>query len=142
MRREPVRRCTIPGISGIDGLPRGKTGPNRRSRVNAVQPDQVQHRKTRRYRRYPFHRVVQLRDRTGDNLHTLDLCEGGVALRGDRPFGIGEAIEVVLLDGNVRVAGVVCYELQAEDGWRIGIRFVEPQPELLVVALSLTADLR
>ena len=103
--------------------------------------DRVQRQEARRYRRFPFRGVVQLQDRNGDKLRAFDLSVGGVGIHSDRPLGIGRTIEVVLLDGSMRVKGVVRYEIQNKGlGWRIGIRFVEPQPELLAVAMSLPFD--
>ena len=110
--------------------------------VNAVTVDQVQRKDTRRHRRFPFRGVVQLQGRYGETLHAFDLSVGGVGIYSDRALGIARTIEVVLWDGSVRVRGVVRYELQTKGrGWRIGIQFAEPQPELLAVALSLPADL-
>jgi hypothetical protein len=92
----------------------------------------------RQHRRLPFRGAVHLQDRYGDVLRAFDLSEGGVGVHSDRPQGIGQRVEVVLLDGNVRVKGVIRYELQTQaHGWRIGIQFLQPQPELLAVALAL-----
>ena len=102
--------------------------------------DKGRNQEARHYFRFPFRGVVQLKDREGKKLRACDLSVGGIGILSDTRIGIGQTIEVVLLDGSVRVEGVVRYEVQTEGlGWRIGVQFFRPQPELIAVAIALHA---
>lgn len=97
----------------------------------------------RRNPRFTFRGVVHVRDCEGKKLRALDLSLGGIGIHSDGPLGIGRALEVVLLDGSVRVEGVIRYEVRTEGvGWRIGIQFLRPQPELVAVAVSIHAEVK
>jgi hypothetical protein len=106
--------------------------------MSAVAHDPQRPGEARRFRRYPFPGVVRLNERPEQALRACDLSASGVGLHSREPLGVGRTVEVVLLDSSVRIKGVVRHEAPAAAlGWRIGIEFAQPQPELLAVALSL-----
>lgn len=72
-------------------------------------------------------------------MEAVDLSVGGIGLIADLRTGQHRKLELVLLERSVSVEGVVRYEAETPDAaFRVGIEFVEPQPELEEVALLLS----
>ncbi|MFI5399904.1 MAG: PilZ domain-containing protein [SAR324 cluster bacterium] len=119
--------CTTQGATN----PHGLMGQN-------LETKRHEDEDARRNPRFTFHGALHVRDCKGTKLRALDLSLGGIGIDSDGALGIGRTLEVVLLDGSVRVEGVVRYEVRTAGlGWRIGVQFLRPQPELVAVAVSI-----
>jgi hypothetical protein len=89
----------------------------------------------RMHARQAFLDTVNLRDEDDGEFHTVDLSLGGVGLIGSRRLGVGRAVDVVFLNRSLVIPGVIRSEREsALPRWRIGIQFLQLQPELLAVA--------
>lgn len=92
----------------------------------------------RRSGRHAFSAPVNLRDRNGEEFSAIDLSAEGVSLISSRPLGTGRTLDLAFLDGSMVVRGGIRNEREVMRArWRIGIQFLQPQPELLEVALSV-----
>ena len=95
----------------------------------------------RQYDRQAFLGTVHLPGLGNEEFRALDLSMGGVTLIGARRLGIGRTVEVAFLNRSMVVKGVIRAEREsALPRWRIGIQFLQPQPELLSVALAEMAS--
>lgn len=93
----------------------------------------------RRHSRHAFSGPVQLPDRDGQEFDAVDLSVEGVSLISPQPLGAGSNVDLAFLNGSMVVRGGIRNEREIVPArWRIGIQFLQPQPELLEVALSVT----
>ena len=95
----------------------------------------------RLHKRHPFLATVHLRGIEGEAFQAVDLSVGGVGLIGSRRLGVGRLVDVAFLNRSMVVKGII--RAERESGlprWRIGIQFLQPQPELLEVALAASAS--
>jgi hypothetical protein len=84
---------------------------------------------------------VHMRDSDVLEYRAVDLSVGGVGMIGTRRLGVGRVVEVAFLNRGMVVKGVIRSEREsALPRWRIGIQFLQPQPELLAVALAGVAS--
>lgn len=77
--------------------------------------------------------------RLGENLTecgALDLSQGGVGLLMPEPLEIGQLVHLAFLGRSIAVRGFITHmALRPTGDWRVGIRFLHPEPELTEVAL-------
>ncbi len=101
-------------------------------------PVQDSKRGSRRSVRFPYRSRVDVEGYDGETFGATDLSSCGVRLKSPRRLGGRGLVVVVFLKRNISVEGVVRHESPTPDsGWDIGVQFLQPQPELLAVALSI-----
>ncbi len=89
--------------------------------------------------RHPFTGKVSLKDRPGEPMEPFGLSSRGVGLRTRLRIGRGRPLDLVLRGHSMSVEGVVRHETTTGGSdFRVGIEFLEPQPELAEVALLLS----
>lgn len=108
-------------------------------RASTVPPAHDPKRGTRRSVRFPYSSRVDVEGYDGETFGATDLSTCGVRLKSPRRLGGQGLVVLVFLKRNISVQGVVRHETPAPDsGWDIGVQFLQPQPELLAVALSVS----
>jgi hypothetical protein len=89
--------------------------------------------------RHLFQRPVSLKGVFAEELDALNLSLRGIGIRSPLRLGEGRLVELAFLERSVSVRGVVRHETKTESSdLLIGIEFLDPQPELVEVALLLS----
>lgn len=92
---------------------------------------------TRRQPRRAFSGRVRRVD-DGSEFAALDLSAEGVGLLSAEPLKAGQQLRLAFLGGSIVVKGCVCHVRYVEQKvWRVGIDFLQDEPELAEVALAL-----
>jgi hypothetical protein len=95
-------------------------------------------REARRWLRRAFVGKVFLEEQGGEEFPAVELSAGGIGIRCPRRLGPGRMVELAFLDRAVSVKGIVRHETPQQSEWRIGIEFLQPQPDLVDVVLAVT----
>lgn len=91
----------------------------------------------RRVQRHPYTDPVRLRNGVVLDGDGCDVSEGGVGVLLAAPVHPGTAVDVIFIGNEVFVEGVVRHSRPVEGGYRVGVAFLQPEPELVEV-LHLT----
>jgi len=93
-------------------------------------------------RKSPRHCIkakVALKGRPRAEMEVLDLSAQGIGLRTDLRTGVGRTLELDFIGYSLRVEGTVRHESKTlGSASRVGVEFLQPQPELEEVALLLS----
>jgi hypothetical protein len=91
----------------------------------------------RRHARKAYGGLIERMDGPRQQCGALDLSIGGVGILSSEPMEPGQVVHLAFLGRSVSVRGFVTHVRPTSSGdWRVGINFLQDEPELAEVALA------